>query len=627
MSGLLGVGQSALLAAYAQLQTAGHNIANANTPGYSRQEVVLATAGGQYTGGGFLGFGVDVATVQRRHDQFVAAELSASIASASADGARAEQLARLDNLMADNENGIGAAIDDFDLALADLVNRPFDASARQAVLARADALASRVHGVDERLRQFGSDADDRIGQAVTTVNSLLVRVARLNDRIAASAGTGQPPNDLLDERDQVLRELNGYLRATTWTQADGTVAVFTAGGEGLVVGNRASALATEPDPLDPARQRVVMVSGATRLPMSAGTLGGGSIAGLMQFRDQDLQAIRARLGQLAAGIASAFNRQQEVGVDATGAAGEPIFGLGAPGVVAASTNAGTATLSASVVDGTHVVASDYTIRHDGAQYVVTRGSDGVQRSFATLPQTIDGLSIGLAAGTPSAGDVFTVRSATSFAAGFARTLSSGARLATGYAASVERAANNAGDVTASAFAVDAPDPNLAQPVTLTFTSAGAFDVNGVGTGNPAGVAYTPGSPISFNGWVLTLRGTPQPGDRIEIVPTVDPAADNRNARALVGLADRPLAGGASFVDAFAAMVADVGTRTQSARAAQSVSSRLQQDAEAAQAQQSGVNLDEEAARLMQYQQMYQAAAKIIQAAQSMFDSLLAAAGR
>ena len=220
-----------------------------------------------------------------------------------------------------------------------------------------------------------------------------------------------------------------------------------------------------------------------------------------------------------------------------------------------------------------------------------------------------------------------MRSATSFAAGFARTLSSGARLATGYAASVERAANNAGDVTASAFAVDAPDPNLAQPVTLTFTSAGAFDVNGVGTGNPAGVAYTPGSPISFNGWVLTLRGTPQPGDRIEIVPTVDPAADNRNARALVGLADRPLAGGASFVDAFAAMLADVGTRTQSARAAQSVSSRLQQDAEAAQAQQSGVNLDEEAARLMQYQQMYQAAAKIIQAAQSMFDSLLAAAGR
>lgn len=627
MSGLLGVGQSALLAAYAQLQTTGHNIANANTPGYSRQEAVLASAGGQYTGGGFLGFGVDVATVQRRHDEFVATELSASIASASADTARAEQLARVDNLMADTDNGIGVAVDEFGAALADLANRPFDASARQAVLARADALASRVQTADERLRQFGMDADDRIGQAVTTVNDLLVRVVRLNERIAASAGTGQPPNDLLDERDRVLRELNGYLKATAWTQDDGTVTVFTAGGEGLVVGNRASSLASEPDPLDPSRRRVVMVSGATRLPMSADTLGGGSIAGLMQFRDQDLQAIRARLGQLAAGIASAFNRQQAVGVDAAGSAGQPMFALGAPGVLAASTNTGTATLSASVVDGTQVVASDYTIRHDGTRYVVTRGADGLQRSFASLPQTIDGLSIGLSTGTPSAGDVFTVRSATSFAAGFSGALSSGARLATGYAASVERAASNAGDVSASGFAVDTPHPDLARPVTLTFTSAGAFDVAGIGTGNPSGVAYTPGSPISFNGWVLTLRGTPQPGDRIEIVPTLDPAADNRNARAMGSLADQPLAGGASFVDAFAAMLADAGARTQSARAAQSVSSRLQQDAEAAQAQQSGVDLDEEAARLMQYQQMYQAAAKLIQAAQSMFDSLLAASGR
>lgn len=627
MSGLLGVGQSALLAAYAQLQTTGHNIANANTPGYSRQDVVLATAGGQYTGGGFLGFGVDVVTVQRRYDQFVAAEVSASIAAASADSARAEQLGRVDNLLADTDNGIGVAIDDFAAALADLANRPFDASARQAVLARADALASRVQAVDGRLSQFGQDADERIGQAVTTVNDLLARVARLNERIAASAGTGQPPNDLLDERDQVLREINGYLKTTAYTQPDGTVSVFAAGGEGLVVGGRASTLVAEPDPLDPTRQRVVMVSGATHLPMNADTLGGGSIAGLMQFRDQDLQAIRARLGQLAAGIASAYNQQQALGVDSGGAAGEPMFALGAPGVVAASTNAGSAMLSASVVDGTQVAASDYSIRYDGTQYVVTRSADGVQRNYASLPQSVDGLSITLSGGTPAAGDTFTLHSATSLAAGFARTLSSGARLATGYAVSVERAAGNAGDVSASAFSVVAADADLAQPVTLTFTSAGTFDVSGIGTGSPSGVAYTPGGPIAFNGWSLTLRGTPQPGDQIRIVPTVDPAADNRNARAMVALGDQPLAGGATFNDAFAAMLADAGTRTQSAKAAQAVSTRLQLDAQAAQAQQSGVNLDEEAARLMQYQQMYQAAAKVIQAAQSMFDSLLAATGR
>jgi flagellar hook-associated protein 1 FlgK len=627
MSALLSVGQSALLAAYAQLRTTGHNIANANTPGYTRQDAVLASAGGQYTGSGFYGQGVDVVTVQRRYDRFLAAELSSSTALAAADSARAGQLERLDNLLADTDNGIGVAIDELNAALADLVNRPADASARQIVLARADALALRMRTADAQLQQLGQESSERIGQAAASATDLLGRIAQLNERIAASAGTGQPPNDLLDERDRLLLEVNGYLKATAYAQADGTVSVFAAGGEALVVGNRAATVRAEPDPLDASRQRVVIALGATELPMSVGTLGGGSIAGLLRFRDQDLQAVRTRLGQLAGAIAEAFNRQQSLGVDASGAAGQPMFALSAPGTTAASTNASSARLVASVVDGTQLAASDYDIRYDGAQYVVTRSADGLQRSYATLPQTVDGLRIELGSGTPAPGDRFAVNSATSIAAGFVRTLSSGAGLATGYAVSVAGAGSNTGNVAVAAFAVDAADPNLAQPVTLTFTAAGTFDVTGAGTGDPVGVAYVPGQAISYNGWTLTLQGMPQPGDRIEIVPTADPSVDNRNAHAMIRLSDQPLAGGATFVDAFAAVLADAGTRTQSAQAIEAVSMRLLGDARAAQAQLSGVNLDEEAARLLQYQQMYQAAAKVIQAAQSMFDTLLAATAR
>jgi len=627
MSALLSVGQSALLAAYAQLRTTGHNIANANTPGYSRQEVALASAGGQYSGGGFLGQGVDLVTVQRRYDRFLAAELSSGTAIAAADGARAEQLGRLDSLLADTGNGIGVAVDELNAALADLVNRPADASARQIVVGRADALALRMRTVDAQLRELGRDSNERITQAAESATDLLGRIARLNERIAASAGAGQQPNDLLDERDRVLVQLNGYLRTTTYTQDDGTVSVFAAGGEALVTGNRAAALRAEPDPLDATRQRVVMVLGGAEIPASADTLGGGSIAGLMRFRDQDLQATRTRLGQLAGAIAAAFNRQQSLGVDASGAAGQPMFSVGAPQVIAASSNSGSAQLAASIVDGTQISASDYEIRYDGAQYLVTRGSDGLQRTYATLPQAVDGLQIGLAGGTPAAGDRFQLRSASSITAGFTRTLSSGAGLATGYALSAERAASNVGDVAVAAFSVDAADAHSAQPVTLAFTAAGAFDVSGAGTGNPAGVAYVPGEAIRFNGWSVTLRGTPQPGDRIEIVPTVDSAVDNRNARAMIGLSDQALANGATFNDAFAAVLADVGIRTQSAQATEALSARLLGEAQSAQAQLSGVNLDEEAARLMQHQQMYQAAAKVIQAAQSMFDTLLAATSR
>ncbi|MCL4185908.1 MAG: flagellar hook-associated protein FlgK, partial [Burkholderiaceae bacterium] len=477
MSALLSIGQSALLAAYAQLRTTGHNIANANTPGYTRQETVLASAGGQHTGAGFFGQGVDIVTVQRRYDGFLAAELSSSTALAAADSARAEQLGRLDNLLADTDNGIGVAIDELNAALADLVNRPGDASARQIVLARADALALRMRTVDAQLQQLGQDSSERIGYAATSASDLLGRIASLNGRIAASAGAGQQPNDLLDERDRLLLDLNGYLKATAYTQADGTVSVFAAGGEALVVGNRAATLRAEPDPLDASRQRVVIALGATELAVSADTLGGGSIAGLLRFRDQDLQSARARLGQLAGALAEAFNRQQSLGVDASGAAGQPMFALGEPRATAASTNAGSARLVASVVDGTQLAASDYEIRYDGAQYLITRSADGLQRSYATLPQTIDGLQIGLdsGSGTPAPGDRFQLRSATSIAAGFTRTLSSGAGLATGHAVSAAGAGSNTGDVAVAAFSVDAADPNLSQPVALTFTAGGPCD--------------------------------------------------------------------------------------------------------------------------------------------------------
>lgn len=198
MAGLLGGGQSALMAAYAQLQTTGHNIANANTLGYSRQEAVLATAGGRYTGSGFLGSGVDVVTVRRRYDQFLAGSLSSETASAAAAGARAEQLGRLDRLMANTENGLDVAMDEVNSALADVVNRPSDASAREVFVQRADALAQQFRATDGRMQQLGAEANERITQSSTSVNDVLEQIARLNDRIAQASGGGQPPNDLLD---------------------------------------------------------------------------------------------------------------------------------------------------------------------------------------------------------------------------------------------------------------------------------------------------------------------------------------------------------------------------------------------------------------------------------------------
>lgn len=549
MAGLLGVGQGALMAAYAQLQTTGHNIANANTPGYSRQEAQLATAGGRYSGGGFLGMGVDLVTVQRRYDRFLSAELSASTAAASADRARAEQLGRLDRLLADTDAGIGIAIDDLNAALADVANRPFDPSAREAVLQRADTLAQRLRETDAQILRIGVETDERIVQSVSDTNQLLDRFAALNERIAMQIGSGHAPNDLLDERDRVLLQINELLKATAHAQDDGTVNLYAAGGEGLVVGGRAAKLVAEADPLDASRQRVLLENGAMRLPLDAASFGGGSLGGLTTFRSDDLTAMRTRLGRLAEGIADAFNAQQALGVDATGAPGTDLF------------------------------------HYD----------DGI----------------------------------------FTRVLPSGARLATAYAVTAQLPATNTGDVSVTGFEVQAADPDLRDPIELRFTTPGTVERFDVATGTSLGsVPYVENAPITFHGWSITLRGTPQPGDKVTIVPVADPATDNRNVRAMIALSDRPTVAAsgpgdpeATFSGAFAAMLAEIGSRTRSAQASEVASTSLLGHASAAQARHSAVNLDEEAARLLQYQQMYQAAAKVIQAAQSMFDTLLSATAR
>ena len=627
-AGLMNVGRSALMAAYAQLQTTGHNIANAATPGYSRQEVVVASAGADFSGAGYIGRGVDVADVRRRYDRFVDAEVAAGTAASSADGARAAQASRIEKLFSDPATGVGAAFDDLNLAMADVVNRPADAGARGVVLARADALASRLRGLDASLAEVGASIEGRIGQGVRTANDTLSRLASVNQQIAQSGGSTSQPNDLLDQRDALVVELNKSLKATATFAPDGTASVFAAGGQALVVGSRAAQLVTTPDPLDATRARVALKADAgAAIPMDASALGGGELAGLLRARDDDLSAVRGRVGQLAVAIAAAYNDQQRAGVDLNGAAGADLFATGRPSVASATTNQGGATFSVAVTDAAKVQPSDYRLAFDGTAFQVTRLADGAQvASFAppapgaTVSLPTQGLQLKLDAGSAAAGDRFEIRAASAFAGGMQRTLAAPAGLAAALSMAPQPGAANAGTLRVASFSAAASG---AAPMKLQFTGPGTFDAPGA-TPPVTGATYTPGQPIQMGGWSMTLTGTPAAGDTIAVAANASPSTDNRNARAMADLSTRALAAGATIGEAYAATIADAGTRSQAAQAAQTMSDGLLTRATAARAEVAGVNLDEEAARLMQYQQAYQAAAKVLQTAQSMFDSLLQA---
>ena len=637
MSSLLNIGSRSLNASQGTLGTIAHNIANANVPGYSRQEAVLSTADGQYTGSGFFGRGADLTTVRRHYDQFLTSAVQTNTSLAASDSARAGALAELDGVFAGSDTGIGAVLDSFFAAASDLANRPGDASARQSFLGRASQLAQRVTVVGEQLAELGKLAESRLAQGANQVNARLSEIKALNSQITASLGSGHTPNDLLDQRDMALQGLNSLMAVSTVMAPDGGMNLFSASGAPLLVGAQQALLQAANDPADATKLGLQLKVGPTTQWLDADALGGGSLTGLLRFRDEDLAASLNQVGRIALVIADRFNAQQKAGVDATGTVGSPLFSVADPAVQPHSGNTGSATVTASVTDSSALKASDYRVDWDGTNYTVTRLSDGQASSFAAFPPSLDGLKLSASLGM-AAGDSFLVKPTLHAATSLTARPLSAQQVATAYAVMPQAAAGNKGSAAVSGFQVIAPQTaDTTRSVTITFdtTPPISYTIDNI-VGPPldtlSGVLYTPGdripaAPATYNGWSMVIDGTPVAGDVITVNPTTSPGTDNRNALALGSLADLALVDGATLNESYASLIGDAGVRVPSARDAAPVAAKLQDEAVARQQNVAGVNLDEEAANLLRFQQAYQASAKIIQASQTLFEALLAATGR
>lgn len=653
MAGLMSLGTRAMFANYATLQTIGNNIANANTPGYSRQQVELGTAGGQSTGAGFFGQGVSVQTVTRASDAFLTRDAAMSKSQAARDAARLEQLERLEKVFPTGESGLGYAAGDLLNAFVDVANRPQDASARQVVLARAEELASRFRAADSQLDALQSGVTEDVKNSVTVVNTLAKRVADINRQIAAAQGSGHAPNDLLDQRDQLISEIGSYVQVTTIEADDGSLGVFIGGGQRLVLGSNAQQLKVVPDAYDAAKVRLAISEAGGERLLPEDSLVAGKLPGLLAFQNEDLADARAMIGQLASAIAGAVNRQQSLGLDLGQPAGSgaPMFALGAPAALPASTNARDAggnflsSVSLTVADPKQLQASDYELRTDAStpgQYFLTRLSDGVTRTVAD-GDTVDGFTLAIGTPAPGATDRFLLQPVSQAAQGMARVLNNPNGIAASSPVVATVASGNTGTATVGSLTVTSTALDPTQTANISFTDdSGNYNwelrdagnaVVSSGTGT-----WTAGSTIALNGFELTLAGVPRSGDAVQVAPTTFPAANNGNALSLLALRDAGIVGeqllaggvvsaGESITSAYASAMADIGVRVQSARSSSNISTAVATNAEAARAGVSGVNLDEEAARLIQFQQAYQAAAKVLQVAQSVFDTLLSVAAR
>lgn len=659
-SALMSLGMRAMSANYAALQAVGHNIANANTVGYSRQSVVLETNGGQFTGAGFFGKGVNVATVQREHSDFLTREAATSKAVAAADEARSSQLTQLEKVFPLGEAGLGYAATQMFNALVDVANKPADTSARQVVLARAGEFASKIKTAGEQLDTLQRGVSEELKANITQVNMLAARVAELNQKIASAKGSGQTPNDLLDQRDQAVSEISQYIQVTTVDAGDGTTSLFVGGGQKLVLGNQATTLVAVADPYDVSKLQLgVNDSGSLRM-LPQGQVTGGAIAGLLRFQNEDLVTARNQLGQFAAAVAGSINEQQALGLDGSQppGSGAPLLAVGAPRVLPASSNSsGSTSISISVAEPTELQASDYELLADPAlpagSYTLTRLSDGLSQTV-TDGQVVDGMRIGIGTPAPAANDRFLLQPVAAAASGAKLAMENTRGIAAASPVAATFGVDNIGTASVSALSATAVDA-AAAPLTasIAFTddngsytwelrdASNALVRSGTGTWTAGEAirsdAWTPATPGQRYDWSLELSGVPRSGDTLTVGDTPFPASDNGNARAMMALRDAGLIGqrtlssgtvvpGASVTDAYANLLADVGVRVQGAALSARQSASIADQAEADLQSKVGVNLDEEAARLIQFQQSYQAAAKMLQVAQSLFDTLLQTAG-
>ena len=393
MSSLINSAMSGLSAAQSALNTVSNNISSYNVAGYTRQTTILGASNSTLTGGGWVGNGVYVSGVQREYDAFITNQLRAAQNQSSGLTTRYQQMSKIDDVLSDTTNSLSANLQDFFNSLQTLVSNAEDPAARQTVLGKADGLVNQFKTNDQYLRDQDAQVNTAISTSVDQINNYAKQIANLNDQISrlTGVGAGASPNELLDQRDQLVSELNKIVGVDVTVQDSGTYNISIANGYTLVQGSNASQLAAVKSSADPARTTIAYVdTAAGNVEISEKQITTGSLGGLLTFRSQDLDQARNTLNQMALAFADAMNTQHQAGFDANGDAGGKLFDFGSPAVLSNGKNTGSASVTATMTDSTKVQATNYKVEYNGTDWTITRLSDNT--SFTAKPDASGNLS-------------------------------------------------------------------------------------------------------------------------------------------------------------------------------------------------------------------------------------------
>lgn len=565
---LANLGITGLFAAQKRMQVTGHNINNIDTAGYNRQSVLVETAGSVGSGNGYYGRGVQVVTVQRSYDNFLYQQLVRSQTTGAALVSYGTEIAQLDNLFSDRTVGVSPALQNFFNGLEAVASQPADPSARQELLGRAESLATQIRDATSYMNRVNENINTQVGTTVTQINSYLERIDNVNKQIVAAKGTtpGHEPNDLLDQREQLVSELGQLIDVRTVEQ-DGRMSITTAGGQMLLGGESIYPLHAVRSAENPERMVVGFTSALNvdgKMVVSEfreGTIKGGTLGGLLQFRQESLEPAINALGRLAVGLAHTVNDIHRQGVDLKGEAGKDMFSVSGPKVIANGNNP-----VSSGVPG----VSFYKDPVDP-----TDPSKGYTQPVDKL--TGDNYRIERVDGR------FQLRNLSS------------------------------NDVTP----LNGPDKNGG----ITRVDGLEIDVSGLKTQSQDGDSWLLQPTVNAGSSLQVEIKRPQD------IAAADKDTGSANGAIAQKLADlrnsKVLADGSlSLNDSFGQIVNRIAVQTQQNGTAAKAQLKLIEQNYAAQQTLSGVNKDEEYIMLQRYQEQYQAAARLIDVSSQMFDTLL-----
>ncbi|HAR06014.1 flagellar hook-associated protein FlgK [Stutzerimonas stutzeri] len=667
MADLLSIGLSGLAASKTQLSITGHNITNVNTPGYSRQDASQATRSPQFSGAGYIGSGTTLVEVRRSYSEFLTSQLRSSTSLSADVEAYKSQINQLDSLLAGTTTGITPSLQKFFSALQTAAEDPANIPARQLVLAEAEGLARRFNTVYDRLSEQNNFTNKQMAAVTDQVNRLAGSIGSLNEAIAIAAANGKQPNDLLDARDEAVRQLSGYIGVTVVPQDDSSFNVFIGSGQPLVVGSKVARLEVVPGQGDPNRHEVQFISGGSRQGITS-QITGGELGGLIRYREEVLDSTMNSLGRLALSVSDQVNAQLGQGLDLKGQVGSALFGnYNDPALAKLRVNAFVGNSNAqplmNITDTSVLTTSDYLMEYDGSSYKARRLSDNQLMTVAENPVGTlsftdkngrdQGFQVVLGNPAPTAGDKFSLQPTRRGASDIKATLDQADQLAFAAPVRAQSTLQNSGTgAIGQPNLLSAPSPidpaALAaafEGLTLTYDGSGLT----LPTPAPAGLVLSPstvtaGQTNTLNltlttgtapneqqySFEFTLSGRPAAGDTFTFNYNQSGVSDNRNALKLVDLQSKQTVGvtagiagsGFSFTDGYGELVERVGTLTAQARMDSEATGAILKQATDNRDSLSAVNLDEEAANLIKFEQYYNASAQIIQVARSLFDTLI-----